>query len=209
MRLYYSPNAASRVAHIALVEAGADYELVLTNTRAGDQRRPEYLAVNPKGRVPALETDQGVLTETPAILLYIAQRFPQARLAPLDDPFALAQVQARTAFLACEVQVAFAMHFRSYRYAEDPAAQAAIKAYAPTALAEKFALLEDMHVGPWAAGEAFSIVDPFLFVMTAWLEEEGLCDARRFPKLQKHASKMRERPSVKHVVAVEGPRRLS
>ena len=110
--------------------------------------------------------------------------------------------------LASEVQPAFAMHFRSYRYAEDPAAQAAIKAHAPVALAEKFALLEAMQVGPWATGEAFTIVDPYLFVMFSWLEEEGLCDVARFPRLRDHASRMRERPSVRHVIATEGPRRL-
>lgn len=88
--LFYSPGSCSLASHIALAEAGAAYELVRTDTKTGDQRRPEYLKVNPKGRVPALVTERGTLTETPAILAFVAQSFPQARLAPLDDAFRFA-----------------------------------------------------------------------------------------------------------------------
>ena len=85
LKLFYSPNSCALASHIALQEAGADYETVRLDFRANEQRKPEYLAINPKGRVPALATDRGILTETPAILAFIAQSFPQARLAPLDD----------------------------------------------------------------------------------------------------------------------------
>src|SRR5271154_3700555 len=92
-RLYYAPGTCSLATHIALEEAGAPYEAVLVDFRSQTQRSPEYLAVNPKGRVPALVTENGTLTETPALLCFVAQRFPKAELAPLADPFALAQVQ--------------------------------------------------------------------------------------------------------------------
>ena len=92
-KLYYAPGTCALATHIALEEAGAPYEAVLVDFRSQSQRSPEYLAVNPKGRVPALVTDSGTLTETPALLCFVAQRFPEAELAPLADPFALAQVQ--------------------------------------------------------------------------------------------------------------------
>jgi len=92
LKLFYAPGTCALATHIALEEAGADYEAVMVDFGAQAQRSPEYLAVNPKGRVPALVTDSGTLTETPALLVYVAQRFPAAELAPRNDPFALAQL---------------------------------------------------------------------------------------------------------------------
>ena len=100
IKLYYAPNACSRGPHIALEEAGAVFEAVRVDVRGGEQRSPAYLALNPKGRVPTLVTDKGVLTECTAILAWIAQTWPQAKLAPLDDPWSFAQVQAFNSFLA-------------------------------------------------------------------------------------------------------------
>ncbi len=94
IKLYYAAHTCSLASHIALEDAAADYSTVRISFAAGEQRKPEYLAINPKGRAPALATDKGVLTETPAILVFIAQSFPKVRLAPLDDAFLFAQVQA-------------------------------------------------------------------------------------------------------------------
>ena len=90
LKLFYAPGSCALASHVALEEVGAEYEAVRVDLRANDQRKPEYLAINPKGRVPALVTDKGVLTENPAILAFVAQSFPEARLAPLDDAFAFA-----------------------------------------------------------------------------------------------------------------------
>src|SRR6185369_10026394 len=103
MKFFYSPNSCALASHIALEEAGAVYETVRLNFRDNDQRKPDYLKINPKGRVPALVTDRGILTETPAILAFVAQSFPKADLAPLDDPFAFAQVQAFNSYLCATV----------------------------------------------------------------------------------------------------------
>jgi glutathione S-transferase len=108
MKLFHAWGSCSLASAIALEEAGADYELAVMSTREGDQRKPEYLAVNPKGRVPALVAQQGILTETPAILAYVAQSFPAAKLAPLDDPFAFARMQAFNSYLCATVHVAHA-----------------------------------------------------------------------------------------------------
>ena len=87
LKFYFSPNSCALASHIALEQAGAAYEAVKVDFSANEQRKPEYLKLNPKGRVPALVTERGILTETPAILVFIAQSYPKAKLAPLDDPF--------------------------------------------------------------------------------------------------------------------------
>ena len=99
LKLFIAPNTCALASHIALEEAAARYKTVRIDFSANEQRKPEYLAINPKGRVPALATEHGVLTETPAILAFIAQSFPQARLAPLADPFEFARVQAFNSYL--------------------------------------------------------------------------------------------------------------
>ena len=94
LTLYYATNTCALASHIALEEAGADYETRWIDFGAAEQTKPDYLEINPKARVPSLATERGVLTENPAILAYIAQTHPQAKLAPLDDPFAFAELQS-------------------------------------------------------------------------------------------------------------------
>jgi glutathione S-transferase len=88
LTLYYSPGACSLAPHIALEEAGASYALELVSIPKGEQQAPEYLNVNPRGKIPALRTDEGVLTENVAILTYISRSFPQARLLP-EEPIGM------------------------------------------------------------------------------------------------------------------------
>lgn len=89
---YFSPGSCALASHIALAESGLPYQVKKLNFAEGEQRSEAYLAINPKGRVPALVTDKGVVTETVAILGYIAQAAPEARLAPLADPFLFAKM---------------------------------------------------------------------------------------------------------------------
>ena len=116
LKLYFTPETCALASHIALEQAGADYEVARVDFSTGEQRAPAYLKINPKGRVPALATEHGILTETPAILLFIAQTYPKSRLAPLDDPFALAQVQAFNSYLCSTVHVAHAHRMRGTRW---------------------------------------------------------------------------------------------
>jgi glutathione S-transferase len=203
LKLFYALGSCSLASHIALEEAGADYEAVAMSTKDGDQRKPEYLAINPKGRVPALVTDRGVLTETPAILAFVAQSYPAARLAPLDDPFAFAEAQAFNSYLCSTVHVAHAHKHRGYRWTDDPVAQAAMTAAVPKNEIACFQLIEDgMLAGPWVLGEAYSICDPYLFTLAGWLEGDGV-DIRRFPRLAEHSDRVRARPAVRKVLAQE------
>lgn len=201
LKLFHAWGSCSLATAIALEEAGADYDLVIMDTAAGDQRKPEYLAINPKGRVPALVTDQGVLTETPALLVYVAQTYPAAKLAPLDDPFALAKAQAFNSYLCSTVHVAHAHKHRGHRWTDDVAAQAAMTAAVPKNEIACFQMIEDeMIAGPWVLGEAFSICDAYLYTITGWLEGDGV-DRRQFPKVSALYDAVESRPAVRKVLA--------
>lgn len=204
MKLYYMPGTIALATHIALIEAGAKYDLVKVDFRVEAQRKPDYLAVNPKGRVPSLVTDRGILTETPAMLAFVAQSHPRAGLAPLDDPFAFAKIQEFNAYLCSTVHVAHAHRMRGYRWVDDKAAEEAMKKKVPQSVGECFDLIErKMFVGPWFAGTAFSIADPYLFTIAQWLEGDGV-DIARFPKVADHHRRMKDRPSVKQALTEQG-----
>jgi glutathione S-transferase len=196
LKLMSAPGTCALASHIALADAGVEYELVLLDFANDEQRKREYLAINPKGRVPALITDHGVLTETPAILAYIAQTLPNARLAPLNDAFAFARVQAFNSYLCSTVHVAHAHRRRGTRWADDPAAIKAMRDKVPETVGACFELIErEMFAGPWVMGDAYTICDPYLFTLTQWLEGDEV-DVTRFPKVNDHFNRMSARPSV-------------
>ena len=201
LTLFYAPGTCSLASHIALEEAGAQYEARRVDFPAGEQRTPAYLAVNPKGRVPALKTERGVLTETPAILAFIAQSHPAAGLAPLDDPFAFAEIQAFNAYLCATVHVAHAHKVRGSRWVDDEAAIEAMKRKVPETVAACFELIEnEMMRGPFVAGETYSIADPYLFTIAGWLAGDSV-DIARFPRVKDHYARMEERPAVRRALA--------
>jgi glutathione S-transferase len=203
IKLYYAPHTCSLASHIALEEAGAEYSTLRIDFAKEEQRSPEYLAVNPKGRVPAMVTERGILTETPAMLAFIAQSFPHARLAPLENPFAFAQVQAFNSYLCSTVHVAHAHRMRGRRWADDPAAIAEMKRKVPESVGACFDLIErEMLNGPWVMGEIYTICDPYLFTLAQWMEGDGV-DPKRFPKVADHRRRMAERPAVHRAIAQE------
>lgn len=203
-RLYYAPGTCALATHIALEEAGAPYEAVLVDFRSQSQRSPEYLAVNPKGRVPALVTESGTLTETPALLCFVAQCFPNAELAPLTDPFALAQVQEFNSYLCSTVHVAHAHRMRGTRWADDDAAIEAMKRKVPSNVTECFELIEHKLLkGPWVMGDKYTICDPYLFTIASWIEGDGV-DTTKVPRVMEHRTRMLARPAVQKAVAAEG-----
>ena len=203
LKLFYAPHTCALASHIALEEAGAAYEAVRIDFGTTQQRSPDYLAVNPKGRVPALVTDRGILTETPAILVYLAQLFPAAGLAPLDDPFALAEAQAFNSYLCSTVHVAHAHRMRGHRWADDPAALEAMKRKVPKSVGAAFRLIEDgMLRGPWVLGNDYGIADMYLFTLSQWLAGDGV-DITTMPKLADHFRRVGERPAVKRAIAAE------
>lgn len=203
LTLYFARGTCALASHIALEDAGADYQLKKVDFSQTEQRSPGYAQVNPKGRVPALATPRGILTESPAILAFVAQSHPQAKLAPLDDPFAFAEMQAFNAYLCATVHVAHAHKYRGYRWADNPASFADMQRKVPQTMAASFELIETrLFKGPWVMGEAYTVADPYLFTFAQWLEADDVNPAR-FPKVNDHRTRMRERAIVKKVMAQE------
>jgi glutathione S-transferase len=201
--LYTAPGSCALASHIALREAGADFELVKLDFGAGQQQSAGYLAINPKGRVPALVTDEGVLTETPALLAFIAQRHPRAILAPARDDFAYARMQEFNSFLASTVHVAHAHKRRGARWADDPAAIEAMRAKVPQSMTACAQLIEERLTGPWVLGERYSVADGYLYTISGWLEGDGV-DLARFPRIVSHHRRVGERPAVRQAVKEAG-----
>jgi glutathione S-transferase len=203
LTLYYAPGTCALASHLALEYSGAVYETIRVDFRQQAQRSPEYLQLNPKGRVPALVTDRGVLTETPALLQFISQRFPDAMLAPFDDPFLLARANEFNSYLCSTVHVAHAHRVRGYRWADDAQAIEAMKTKAPEVMGDCFELIEQgMLQGPWVLGDRFSVCDTYLFTLSEWLKGDGV-DIKRFPKVADHQRRMLEDPVVIKVLAAQ------
>lgn len=201
IKLFWAPGTCALASHIALEEAGATYETVKLNFAQGDQRKPEYLKVNPKGRVPALVTERGIITETPAILAWITQTYPQAKLAPADA-FEFAQAQAFNSYLCSTVHPAHAHRPRAARWSDDPAAQETMRKKVPQNMSECFSLIENEYLkGPWVMGAAYSVCDPYLYTISGWLEADGV-DIAKFPRVHDHFKRMNERAAVRAVMAV-------
>ena len=205
LKLYYAAHTCSLATHIVLEDVGADYSTVRVDFGKEQQKSPEFLKVNPKARVPALVTDRGILTETPAMLVYVAQRFPKSRLALMDDPFAFAQVQAFNSYLCSSLHINHAHRMRGPRWvdADDAHSIAAMQRKVPESVGACFDLIErDMLKGPWVMGERYSICDPYLFTLSQWLDGDGV-DVKRFPKLVDLQNRMNARPAVQRALAAE------
>src|SRR5262249_20757993 len=203
LTLYYAPRTCALASHIALEDAGVAYEAKRVDFGKTEQQSPAYLAINPKGRVPSLVTPHGILTETPAILAYIAQTYPQAGLAPLDDPFAFAQVQSFNSYLCATLHVAHAHKLRGARWATEESSFADMKRMIPKSVGACFTLIErNMLRGPWVMGESYTICDPYLYTVALWLEGDGV-DLASLPKVADHRKRMSERPAVQKVLAEE------
>jgi glutathione S-transferase len=205
LKLLYAAHTCSLATHIVLEEVGADYSTARIDFARTEQRSPEYLEVNPKGRVPALVTDRGVLTETPAMLVFVAQSFPAAGLAPLDDPFAFALLQAFNSYLCSTLHIAHSHRMRGHRWvdADDAASIAALQRKVPESVTACYELIErDMLAGPWVMGEHYTICDPYLFTLAQWLEADGV-DPGRIPRVIDHRRRVGERAAVRKAIADE------
>ena len=207
LTLYYSPGSCSLAPHIALEESGLPFEPVQVDFAEAAQKKPEYLAINPKGRVPALADDGFVVTENPAILRYIARKAPGAGLWP-DDLRDEARCAEWLAWCSSGVHVAYAHIRRAERYATTTEGQADVQKtgrQATRAVWEQVeARLADAQA-EWLAGDRFSVADGYLFVFwnwgrAAWLGYDMAAD---FPAWTAHAKRLCERPAVQRVLARE------
>nr|WP_206601920.1 glutathione S-transferase family protein [Oceaniglobus indicus] len=205
MTLHLAKGTVALASHIALEEIGAPFDLVWVDFRAGEQRSDEYARINPKGRVPVLTTPHGRLTETPAILNWLAATHPAAGLWP-DDAFQRARIDEMSAFLASTMHVNHAHRMRGARWADRPESLADMAAKVPETMAAAAALVEKAlpDGGPWVLGDRYSTADMHLFTVSSWLEGDSV-EITDFPRLSAHADAMRARPAVQRTWALHQP----
>lgn len=201
MRLYYAKGTISIAVAIALQEAKLDWEPVRVDFASGEQTKPDYLAVNPKGRVPALQLDDGqILTETGALLDYVAASAPDAGLIPADAANA-AHMRGVMYYLASTMHVNHAHGMRGSRWADKQESWDDMKAKVPETMRASAAFVAaECLRGDYVLGGQFSIADPYLFVVCNWLEGDGV-SLHEFPKISDYLKRMEARDSVKFVRA--------
>lgn len=202
MKLYFSPGACSLSPHIALREAGLEFELERVDFATKKTKHGEdFTAVSPNAYVPALRLDDGeVLTEGPAIVQWIADRVPERRLAPPAGTFARVRLQEDLNFISTEIHKGFSPLFNK----ECPDEW---KAVVKTSLGKRFAVVDrrlDRH--PFYTGDDFTVVDGYLFTVSNWAAFVGF-DISSFHNLLAFRARVGERPAVIAALEAEGLRR--
>jgi len=205
LRLYYSPKACSLASHIALEESGLPFEAVCVDIRGGANSNPEYLSINPGGSVPALAVGDTVVTESQAILSFIAD-VSGRDLLPRPGTLARAKAHEWMNWISSTLHVTYRSIFRPQVYSgEDAAAAVAVRVHAMEKLKNNLAEVERrLGDGPYALGTSFSVVDPYLFVFFLWSFDErieSVLPAR--PRYAALASRLWSRPKVRAAVARE------
>jgi glutathione S-transferase len=201
--LYYSPGACSLAPHIVLEALGIPYQAVRISTAAGEQRSPEYLRINPRGRVPALAVDGKVLVENVAILTFLGGGFAAKGLWPART-WDQAQALSTMAWLADTVHPAFAHFFRPERYVSGAASVAAVKEGGRAAFEASLREIDRLLAGRrWAIGNRFSVVDAYLLVFYRWGNRNGFA-VKDLPHYTALVGRLLARPAVRKVMTVEG-----
>ncbi|HYO57811.1 glutathione transferase GstA [Archangium sp.] len=199
MKLYYSPGTCSLSPHISLREAGLSFEtekvdISTKKTEAGK----DYLTINPKGYVPALQLDDGsLLTEGPAIVQYIADKAPQSKLAPAHGTMERYRLQEWLNFISTELHKGFSPLF-------NPAYPEEVKKLARANLGKRFELLRnEFDKKPFLMGQQFTIADGYLFTVLGWTKFLGM-DLGEWPWLKAYHTRVAERPHVQAALKAEG-----
>lgn len=201
LTLYYSPGACSLAAHIALYEWGVPFEARRVLIAKGEHRAPEFLAINPRARLPLLLVDARPVRELSGMLTWIGQ---QCGLYPETGTYEAAKCGEWLGWMTSAVHISFAMIWRGERFAEDPALHPAIKAHGYRWLDEQFAEIEAaLAAAPYALGERYSVADCYLFPFYRWGNRIGLEMARAYPAWTAHTRRIAERPAAKAALAAE------
>ena len=203
LKLYYSPGACSLVPHIALEEAGAEFEPVRVVLAEGQHLKAEYLAINPHARVPALATDQGVITENIAVLNFIADRFAGEGSVPRGDPFAAARCNELLGWFSSSVHIAFAQLWRAERFTDDQSAWDAIQIGGRKVLQSQFAEIETRCGDEWLVPGHFSAADGYALTFFRWARRIGE-EMMIYPRWAALVQRALERPSVRRAIEREG-----
>lgn len=199
MKLYYSPGACSLSPHIALLEAGLPYDLVKVDLKAKKlENGDDFLAINPKGQVPALGLDNGELvTEGPVIVQYIADKAADKNLAPANGSDARRKLQEWLTFINGELHKNFSPLFQ-------PVFDDEVKGFFRTRLTSKFKYIDGALAGSdYLTGKDFTVADAYLFTMLRWADAHKL-DLSAFKNLTAYKERVAARPKVQEAMTKEG-----
>ena len=203
LKLFYSPGACSLVTHIALEEAGAEFEPVRVVLAESQHLKPEYLDINPHARVPALATDGGVVTENIAILNLIADLFEAPGSVPRDDPIAAARCNELLGWFASSVHISFAQIWRGERFTDDQSLWPAIKDGGFKALEKQFLEIEQISGESWLVEGRFTAADSYALTFFRWGRRIGM-DMSGYPAWAGLNRQVLARPAVQRVLDREG-----
>jgi len=204
MILHYYPGNASLLPHFMLREIGRPFELRLVDRTRNEQKSAEYLQLNPGGLIPTLVDGSLVLFETAAIALHLADKYPDAGLAPPFGSSDRAQFYKWMVHLTNTPQAEFRAWFYPHEHVSDEAAAPSVKAAAEIRLQAMFARIEtQLGDGPWLLGERFSAADLFLFMLIRWGRSMEVPPRSR-AGLMAFAERILERPAVQDALAAEG-----
>jgi glutathione S-transferase len=202
MTLYFSPGACSLASHIGLEETGATYELKPVLLAKGQQRTAEYLKINPRGKVPALDVGDKVLVENTAILTYLARRFPDKKLLPAD-PAEEARCIGTMCWFSSIVHPSYQRVNRPERFSESEVAHAAIKENGKKSFWANLQEIDSMIQGSgWVMGREFTAVDGYALVFYGWALRGGF-PVKELGAYTAWQERMMNRPTVKKSVESE------
>jgi glutathione S-transferase len=202
LKLFHSPGACSLVPHIALEEAGADFEAIRVMLAQGEHLKPEYLAINPHARVPALATEQGTITENIAVINYIADRFGAAGSVPRGNAFLAGKCNELLGWFSSTVHITFALIWRAGRFTDDEGLHPAIQEHGHKLLAGQFDEIEALVGDGWLVGDRFTAADSYALIFFRWGRRVGM-DMHSYPKWAALNGRMLGEPSVQRVVEIE------
>ncbi len=205
IRFYFAPGACSLAVHIALEEAGVEHIPIRLSLADGDQRKPEFLSVNPSGRIPALVVDGQLITEVTGILAWLAHRYPKAGLLPLDNPFLTGKAFELASWFASSVHPSFAQIGRGERFTDDPATREVLKADGAVRFRRHLDRIESLFADgrPWLLGDRYSIIDAYALVFYRWAPRLSI-DQNDFPAWTAQVRRLYARPAILRALAQEG-----
>ena len=203
LKLYYSPGACSLVPHIALEEARANFVALRIPIAEGGHLKPEYVAINPHARLPALGTTDGTITENIAVMNFLADRFGAAGSVPRDDPYAAARCNELLGWFSSSVHIAFAQVWRGGRFTDDQKLWPALEAGGRKVLRQQFDEIEALCVDEWLVRGGFSASDSYALTFLRWARRIGF-DIAAYPKWVALAGRVLDRPAVKRALDREG-----
>jgi glutathione S-transferase len=203
LKLYYSPGACSLVPHIALEEAGLEFTALRIPIADGGHLTPEYLAINPHARLPALGTDRGIITENVAVLNFIADEYGKPGSVPRSDAHEAARCNELLGWFSSSVHIAFAQVWRGSRFTDDESLWPALEVGGRKVLARQFEEIEQLCTDEWLSPGGFTAADSYALTFLRWAKRIEF-DISVYPQWSAFAARVLGRPAVKRALEREG-----